>query len=358
MSNIPHLNPDSNKTAGSLPRRWPIGLVGLITIAVIAVFAVLSLQNIWQLTQASHLPSASAGRQTDAISRVAFSPDSNSDINYPQTGNGQRTAQLWTAGIRPLLPTATPSGAATKTAPAQGCLKNGVAAVASDTTYPPFESIDSTTNQIVGFDVDLLNAIGQSQGFTPQFTTENFDTILDKLAQGKYDIVASAVTITTDRAAVVNFSDPYFLSGQAIVVRQTDASKYQTVDDLAGALIGVQKGTSGQDFASSQVTNATVQGYDLVSQAMQALANGDVDVVIIDAPVALNFVATQPNLNLIVTNAELTTEPYGFAVRKACASLLKQVNAGLQAVIADGTYDTIYRQYFGVDAPAQFMPAS
>ncbi len=238
---------------------------------------------------------------------------------------------------------------------ARVCAANGVALVASDTTYPPFESVDTTSNQVVGFDVDLLNAIGKSQGFTPQIVTENFDTIFAKLAQGNYDLVISAVTITDDRAKIVNFSNPYFQSSQSITVRQADAAKYKTVDDLAGAKIGVQKGTTGEDFANKQVKNATVSGFDLAPQALQALANKDVDAVIIDTPVALNLISTQPQLNLVVTAGGLTDEKYGIAVRKECGDLLNKVNAGLRAVVADGTYNTIYRKYFGQDAPAQFM---
>ena len=234
------------------------------------------------------------------------------------------------------------------------CLNNGVALVASDTTYPPFESVDTKTNAIVGFDVDLMAAIGKSQGFTPKFVTENFDTIFTKLAQGNYDMVMSAVTITADRAKTVNFTNPYYPSGQSITVRSADKAKYSGVTDLAGAKIGVQKGTTGEDYANNTVKNATVKSYDTAPEAMQALANKDVDVVIIDTPVALNIVATQPTLNLVVTKGDLTDEKYGIAVRKDCADLLNKVNAGLRATIADGTYNTIYRQYFGEDAPAAF----
>ncbi len=250
------------------------------------------------------------------------------------------------------------AGPVTQQAAMTTCAANGVAMVASDTSYPPFESVDPATNKIVGFDVDLLNAIGKNQGFTPQFTTEDFTTIFVKLAQGNYDIVASAVTITADRAAKVNFSDQYFLSGQSITVRKADASKYQTVADLTGAKIGVQKNTTGEDFANNQVKNANVHSYDLAPQAMQALANNDVDAVIIDTPVAYNLTAAQPTLNLVVTKGDLTDERYGFAVRKDCADLLNKVNAGLKAVIANGAYNTLYRQYFGKDAPAQFMPGN
>ena len=238
---------------------------------------------------------------------------------------------------------------------AKACAVNNVVRIASDTTYPPFENIDTKTNQAVGFDVDLLAAIGKSQGLTTQFVTENFDTIFTKLAQGDYDAVVSAVTITDDRAKIVNFSNPYFLSSQSITVRQADAGKYATLTDLVGLKIGVQKGTTGADLAAT-VKNATVSGYDLAPQALQALANKDVDAVVIDTPVALNLIAASPTLNLVVTKGNLTDEKYGIAVRKDCSDLLNKINAGLRASITDGTYNTIFRQYFGQDAPAAYLP--
>jgi polar amino acid transport system substrate-binding protein len=85
------------------------------------------------------------------------------------------------------------------------------------------------------------------------------------------------------------------------------------------------------------------------------LANKDVDAVIIDTPVALNLISSQPQMNLVVTKGDLTDEKYGIAVRKECSDLLNKVNAGLRAVVADGTYNTIYRKYFGQDAPPQYM---
>jgi polar amino acid transport system substrate-binding protein len=239
----------------------------------------------------------------------------------------------------------------------KACAVNNVVRVASDTTYPPFENIDTKTNQAVGFDVDLLGAIGKSQGLTVTFVTENFDTIFTKLAQGDYDLVISAVTITDDRSKIVAFSNPYFQSSQSITVRSADASKFKTLDDLVGLKIGVQKGTTGADLAG-KIKNATVSGYDLAPQALQALANKDVDAVVIDTPVALNLISASPTLNLVVTKGDLTDEKYGIAVRKECGDLLNKVNSGLRASIADGTYNTIFRQYFGQDAPAAYMPGA
>jgi len=256
---------------------------------------------------------------------------------------------------------ATPVASAVATTANSGssvCSPNGTVRIASDASYPPFENINAKTNQIEGFDVDLLNAIGKSQGLNLTFTNENFDTIFAKLAQGDYELIISAVTITDERQKTVDFSNPYFLSSQAIVVRKADIAKYKTTDDLKGLTIGVQKGTTGEDFATNNIQNTTVKSYTLAPAALQALANKDVEAVIIDTPVALNIIGDQPELNLVVAKGGLTDEKYGIVVRKECSALLNKVNAGLRAIAADGTYNKLFRQYFGEDAPADFLAAA
>jgi polar amino acid transport system substrate-binding protein len=248
---------------------------------------------------------------------------------------------------------ATVAATTAATSAPKACAANNVLKVASDASYPPFENVNDKKD-IVGFDVELLTAIAKSQGLDVTFTNENFSTIFAKLAQGDYDAVISAATITEERAKTVDFSNPYFISSQSITVRKADISKYKTLDDLAGLKVGVQKGTTGEELVTGKVKNATASGYELAPQALQALANKDVDAVVIDTPVALNIIAEQPQLGLAVVAKDLTTENYGIAVRKDCASVLNKINAGLRAVVADGTYNTIYKKYFGEDAPAEF----
>jgi ABC-type amino acid transport substrate-binding protein len=230
---------------------------------------------------------------------------------------------------------------------------NNVLKVASDTSYPPFESVNAN-KEIVGFDIELLTAIAKSQGLEIAVTTESFSTIFAKLAQGDYDAVISAATITEERSKTVDFSNPYFISSQSITVRKADVAKYKSLDDIQGLKIGVQKATTGEELVKEKVTNATISGYDLAPQALQALANKDVEAVVIDTPVALNIIAEQPELGLAVVAKDLTSENYGIAVRKDCPEVLNKINAGLRAVVADGTYNTIYRKYFGEDAPEAF----
>ncbi len=238
------------------------------------------------------------------------------------------------------------------------CAAGGTLTVGSDATYPPFESINEKTGKIEGFDVDILNAIGQKEGFTLDFHNALFDTIFTALSYGQYDVVASASTITAERQKTVNFSNPYFIAGQVIVARQADASLYKTPADLAGKLIGVQNGTTGAEAAKAIPNTKGVKAYDTAPEAFQALANGDVDAVVNDNVTSLSIILNSPTLKLAVIGQPFTSEFYGIAVRKDCTDLLAKINAGLSAVIADGTYATIYEKYLGEQPPSIFSKGS
>jgi len=321
-------------------------------------------------------PTKAAVTATTAATAAATKPAATTEPTKPAaTNTTEATKAAATNTTEPTKPAATtaataaatvaatvaPTTAAAATAAAtkaatsapKACAASNVLKVASDASYPPFENVNKD-KQIVGFDVELLTAIAKSQGLDVTFTNENFSTIFAKLAQGDYDAVISAATITEERAKTVDFSNPYFISSQSITVRKADISKYKTLDDLAGLKVGVQKGTTGEELVTGKVKNATTSGYELAPQALQALANKDVEAVVIDTPVALNIIAEQPELGLAVVAKDLTAENYGIAVRKDCAEVLNKINAGLRAVVADGTYNTIYKKYFGEDAPAAF----
>ncbi|MBX3085278.1 MAG: transporter substrate-binding domain-containing protein [Anaerolineae bacterium] len=155
----------------------------------------------------------------------------------------------------------------------------------------------------------------------------------------------------------VGFSDPYFVAGQVIIVREADKDTVSTPDDLIGKKIGVQLGTTGAEAAKG-IKDAKVSEYPTFPEAAQALANGDVDAVVNDNATSLTYILNTPDINLVVVGSAFTTENYGIAVRLDCGDLLTKVNAGLAETIASGKYAEIYRKYFGENPTAEFMPGS
>jgi polar amino acid transport system substrate-binding protein len=255
---------------------------------------------------------------------------------------------------KPPAPTAAPTAvppsptvAPTKI-PLVADLKGRQLKVGSDTTYPPFEFVDTKTNRIVGFDVDLVNEICKLINCKATFITTNYDTIFVALSQKQFDMVASGSTITDERQKTVNFSDSYLKYGETLLVRAGDTT-VKTKDDLKNVkiIVGVQTGTSNEQTALKLVADQKkqVKRYDAFDQAVAALIAGDINCVEIDQPAALGYMATNPG-KLMTVKDEFTSDDLGFAFQKGDKELLDAFNAGLKAVRANGTYDKIKDFWF------------
>lgn len=240
-------------------------------------------------------------------------------------------------------PTEAPAAAPTE-APAAAPLK---IKVGTNAEYRPFEFVDEG-GAVVGFDIDLMNAIAKAAGFEAEFVNTRWDGIFVALAQGEFDAVQSAATITDERKQTVNFSDPYFLAGQGLAVKH--GSPIAGIADVEGKRVGVQLGTTG-DIWLSENTTAEVVRFDEITLAMQALANGDIDAVFNDAPVSADIIKANPELGLMMLPEVYTSEEYGIAVNKDRTAVLEAINRGLAAVKASGEYDTIYEKWFGMKPP-------
>ncbi len=226
----------------------------------------------------------------------------------------------------------------------------GTVTIGTNAEYPPFEMVDDAGN-IVGFDIELMEAIAEEAGFEYEFVNTRWDGIFVALASGEFDAVISAATITEEREEMVDFSDPYFNAGQRITVR-ADETGISGPEDLAGVRVAVQTGTTG-DIWLTEETDAEVVRYDENTLAFQALANGDVDAAVADGPTSVDIVQANPEMNLKVLDGVYTDEQYGVAVNPERQDLLEAVNQGLAAVRESGRYDEIYDKYFGTDVGAE-----
>jgi polar amino acid transport system substrate-binding protein len=216
--------------------------------------------------------------------------------------------------------------------------QEAVVRVATDATWPPFESVDETSKNIVGFDIDLMNAIAEEAGLKIEYSNVPWDSLLAGMAQCQYDAAISAMTITPERAEQFAFSDPYFAAGQVVTVR-ADNTDITGKDSLAGKTVGVQLGTTG-DIEAQKIPGVTVKNYDDIGLAFQDLMNGQVDAVIADNPLALGYVGQNPD-KLKTVGEVFTDEFYGIAVCKSKTDLVAQINKGLAAVKAKGLIDEL-----------------
>ncbi len=209
--------------------------------------------------------------------------------------------------------------------PAYKLVNPGVLTVGMDATYPPFEYINETTKEFEGFDVDLMKEIGKRLGLEVKFVNVAWEGIIPGLVAHKYDVICSAMTITEERKKQVDFSDPYFEAWQVIVVR-ADNTDINKAEDLAGKVVGVQIGTTGQFVAEDLVKsgiNFEIKTYDTTPDALLDLKNGNIDAVIIDNGVAEKALKNNPDVYKIV-GGKLSYEEYGIAVAKTTQSSSKQ----------------------------------
>lgn len=229
-------------------------------------------------------------------------------------------------------------------------INEGTLTIGSDIPYPPFEF--GNAPDYTGFDVDLANAVAEKLGLETKWIDTSFDTIFTDVGNGKFDMVASASTITPERQQTVAFSDPYYSAQQALVV--PEGSDIASVEDLDGQTVGAQNGTTGKDFAENETNASRVQGYPNGPATIEAVKNGQVEASIIDQPVAQDAVDKNQTGFEIATTIP-TGELYGFAFSKDNTELLAAVNEALAEMKEDGSLDKIYQQYFSIDAPEEVI---
>ena len=218
----------------------------------------------------------------------------------------------------------------------------------SDTSYAPFESYDAN-GKLVGFDVDLIDAINQVSGLNIEMKTYDFKGLIPALETATIDGAISAMTITDERKQKVNFTVPYYKSGLATAVK-ADNQDIKSFDDLDGKRIGVQTGTTGE-IEANKVPNAKVTSYDTIDGAFMDLTNGAIDAVVNDFPVTAYYIA-QGNDQVKMVGDLKTSEYYGIAIPKQKPEVLEKVNAALKTLKENGKYAEIYKKWFSVDPPA------
>lgn len=231
-------------------------------------------------------------------------------------------------------------------APAFTTIEDGILTVGTDIPFPPFESREG--GEEVGFEIDLMDEIGNRLGFDPEtevvYVDSDFDTIFSDLAAGQFDVVIAATTITPEREETVNFSDPYFLSQQALIV--LSGSDIQSVDDLGdGHVVAVQDGTTGEAYAEENFApnGVEVRAFPESPDVFVALEAEQVDAAFQDEGSSVAEVAARQTLEIAETVE--VDEFYGIAVNPENSELLDAVNEALGEIIADGTYADFYSRY-------------
>ena len=221
------------------------------------------------------------------------------------------------------------------------CAKPNVVKVATDATFNPFEYTDDAGN-LIGFDIDLMNAIAEKADFEFEWVNVPFDSVLAGLSECQYEAAIAAIGISEDRKKEMLFSIPYLDSGMIVVVN-TATTDINSLADLDGKKIAAQLGTTGEMEALT-IPNVDYKPYDSYELAFLELANKGVDAVIADNPVAMGYIAANPE-KIKAVGEVFNNEQYGIAICKEDSELQAKIDKALQELIAEGYIAELAQKY-------------
>ena len=235
-------------------------------------------------------------------------------------------------------------------------LEEGKLIMVTNASFPPYEMTDDNNN-VIGIDPEIAQAIADKLGLELVIDNIDFDAALISVQEGRADVMLAGLTYNADRDLVMDFTDPYATGVQVIIVREGDTTIAGTNDDLQlvdaegnvleDIQIGVQRGTTGENYCQGAHGVDHVTSLDNGSVAVQALLNGQVDCVVIDNGPAQEYVAATPGLEIL--EGAYVVEDYCAAVDEGNTALLEAVNTALNELIDDGTVQAIMDKYIAAE---------
>ncbi|WP_353146397.1 glutamine ABC transporter substrate-binding protein GlnH [Pollutimonas bauzanensis] len=218
--------------------------------------------------------------------------------------------------------------------------------IATDTAFVPFEF--KQDGKYTGFDIELWEAIAKEAGLKYTLRPMDFNGIIPGLQTRNIDAALAGITIRDDRKKVIDFSDPYYESGLAILVGN-DNTSIKTAKDLEGKTVAVKIGTATVDYLKANVPNAKLKLFPNIDNAFLELATGRVDAVVHDTPNLQYFAKTSGQGRVKVVGSLKSGDFYGIGFPKD-SELVPVVNKALKAIQANGQYDALYQKWFGQKA--------
>ncbi|OFI01564.1 cystine-binding periplasmic protein precursor [Clostridium acetireducens DSM 10703] len=217
--------------------------------------------------------------------------------------------------------------------------------VGLEDTYPPMEFRDNK-NELIGFDIDIANAIGKKMGVDVEIVPTEFSGLLMALNAGKFDISISAISINDERKKAVDFSKPYAKGGQVVIVKKGDTA-VKSVKDLKGKTVGCQLGTTGEEAAKKVEGLKELKTYDKATAPFHDLEIGRLDAVVADEFVGRYYLSKEKDKYDVVDS--INEEPIAIAFKKGDKELQEEVQKTIDELEKDGTLSKISMKWFGTD---------
>lgn len=225
--------------------------------------------------------------------------------------------------------------------------ERGELKVCLEPAYMPFEITDKR-GQIVGFDPDLAALMAEALGVKLVLSSTAWDGIIPALVTSKCDIIMSGMTITKERAETIDFSEPYMVIGQTVLLRKELESKIKSYKDLNKPKykIASKLGTTGEIAAKKYLPKATYLSFETEAEGVMEVVNGKADAFVYDSPYNAVAIGQRGEGKLVFLDQPFTSEPLGWGVRKGNPEFIKWLNEFLVKVKQDGTYDKLYQKWF------------
>ena len=224
--------------------------------------------------------------------------------------------------------------------------------IGTEGAYPPFNSL-TADGKLEGFDIDIANALCAQMKVECEFVVQDWDGIIPALQAGKFDAIVASMSITEERKQQVDFTNKYYVTPLAVVAPKDSDLKGTTPEDLTGKTVGAQAATTQAIYAQDHYAKAgaDVKLYPTQEEAVQDMMNGRLDAVVSDKFVMVDWLKNSPDAGCCkmigdVAGTQLET---GIAIRKGENELREKINAAIDAIVADGTYNKIRAKYFDFD---------
>jgi polar amino acid transport system substrate-binding protein len=242
---------------------------------------------------------------------------------------------------------------------AEGCLGTAEDAIvdldcreitfAVENAYLPFNYINLSTNEAEGWDYDVFNEVCVRLHCTPVYTEAAWDGMIQAVADGQFDMAGDGITITDERAEIVDFSDGYINIDQRLLVRQ-DEDRFETIEDIVAdesLVLGTQTGTTNYETAITFLPEERIEAFETFPFAVQSLVAGDVDAVIIDEVAGQGYMGENAEA-LKLVGPSIESQQLGF-IYPLGSDLVDPVNQALASMKADGFLQEVNLKYFGPD---------
>ncbi|MDU4095300.1 MAG: glutamine ABC transporter substrate-binding protein GlnH [Pantoea sp.] len=216
--------------------------------------------------------------------------------------------------------------------------------VATDTAFVPFEFKQG--DKYVGFDIDLWDAVAKQLNLSYSLKPMDFSGIIPALQTRNVDLALAGITITDERKKAIDFSDGYYKSGLLVMVKANN-DEVKGINDLNGKVVAVKSGTGSVDYAKTHIKTKDLRQFPNIDNAYMELGTNRADAVQHDTPNILYFINTAGRGQFKAVGDSLEAQQYGIALPKGSDELREKINSALKTLRDNGTYNTIYKKWFG-----------